>query len=189
MTAFRIAIFTLLSLFKLTTLAAQVDGFSLEVYGYRADESTERARRFFSGLEGVEAARFFNASVAEVGKRMSDLTNYITAKCDVPLLPKSVERRTAPPIMHNQNRDRYYARYLSPLIGVFYANDLIAVVVGHEWYGREFWYDLVAQPPAQVGLYIHTLAGEHQITDPELHADFQKLFDVRSSAVKPSMWK
>ena len=150
--------------------------FTFEVYGYASDESTQNAAEFFRDLDGIQEVNVYDATELEIGKRYQDLTNFITVRCDVPLLPKSVERRTAPPFVHNQNRDRYYAQYMTPLVGMFYSGELVAVVLGWAWYGPEYWIDLVADSPSWSGLLIHTLAGEHHIENRELIHEFALLF-------------
>ncbi len=167
----------LFAAFAMLFATPNATGFSFEVYGYAVDTSTQNAKKLFSRLQAVEAVHFYDASQRKIGKLYQDLTNFVTARCDVPLLPKSIERRTAPPFIHNQNRDRYYVQYLTPLVGIFYAEELVAVVVGQEWYGDDFWYDLVSEPPDWSGLLIYTLAGEHHIDDIDLIHQYQVLFE------------
>jgi len=39
------------------------------------------------------------------------------------------------------------------------------------------------------GIYIYTLAGEHHITDFELMADFNNLFEDRLENADPAIWR
>ena len=136
-----------------------------------------------------DRAYFYEASGRESGRQYSDLYNFITARCDVPLLPDSVERRSAPPHFHNQNRDRYYAEYLSPIIGVFYSNRLKAVIVGYSWHGTEFWNDFAELTPDWDGLRIVTLAGNFTVSDPDLINEFEQLFIRGEKNLARSRWQ
>ena len=149
--------------------------YSFHVYGFGSDETSPEALQAMSVVPGSETV-FFELSSKPTGQRYSRIYNFITARCDIPLLLSSVERRTAPPLVHMHNRDKYYKDFLQPLTGVFHRRRLVAVVVGSRWYGEGFWDRLAAEAPAWEHLHVFALSGRHEVTDKALAKELEDLF-------------
>jgi len=137
----------------------------LEVYGFGADAAVQevlaQARQSAAGAE----VQLRDLSERGNGERFTQLIGVVNVEADIPLLPNSVERRTAPPYIHYSNQNRYYSEYLSSLTVVTRGRSLLALVLGASWYGEEFWHELLRDPTLGSGVALYLPSGTYRLTD------------------------
>lgn len=144
---------------------ARPAGLRLEVYGFGADAVVQEVLAQARQSAGGADVQLRDLSERGNGERFTQLIGIINVDADIPLLPNSVERRTAPPYVHYSNQNRYYSEYLSSLTAVTRGRSLLALVLGASWYGEEFWHDLLQDPTLGSGVALYLPSGTYRLTD------------------------
>ncbi len=149
--------------------------YEVRVLGYASDTPVQELLTDLERLGPEADLVFSDLAEGTAGQRFSRLLAVINTGADIPLLPDSVERRTAPPYIHFHNQNRYYSQYLSSVTGVFHRERLVAVAVGGQWYGEGFWEGFLAEehPVGEVRVFVPS--GTYTITDEALMTEMARL--------------
>lgn len=146
----------------------------LDVYGFAADAAVQEVLTQAQGDLGAEVT-LKDLAVRENGECFSQMLQVINLEGDIPFLPNSVERRTAPPYVHYNNQNRYYSEYLSSLTVVTRGDTLVAIVLGATWYGEGFWDTLPVDADTSFGITVYLPSGIYQVTDQSVIDDLTVL--------------
>jgi len=146
------------------------------VFGFLSDSSSVETRRILSELPCRKTIIFFELTQRRHGERYIEIYNSLESKCKIQILPPDVERRLWPPLIHHHNIMEYYQDYLSPLIGVFYEDKLVVIIVGPKWFNQSFWGRLVADASTWHHLHIFAPSGEYIIENDAPREELQELF-------------
>lgn len=148
----------------------------LRVYGYASDAPVTELLAELAGLGAAVHVELHDLASPPNADRFSRLLAVINLEADIPFLPDSVERRTAPPYIHYHNQNRYYAQYESSLTGVFLGENLAAVVMGGKWFGDGFWQELVGSLREGAALRVVVPSGTYVVTDRAIVLELDALF-------------
>lgn len=156
--------------------------YEAQVFGFANDAPVQQILAELEQAGGNARIVFNDLAQHENGERFTRLLTIINIEANIPFLPNSVERRDVPPYTHFHNQNRYYGDYLSSLVGVFHGARLVAVVMGGQWYGPEFWGKLFAAGDPPDGARIFVPSGTYELTDENIITELSLLFRRSAAA-------
>jgi len=159
-----------------SSVSSVTSEYTFFVFGFLSDPSSIETRRILSELPCRKSIVFLELTQRKHGERYIEIYNSLESKCKIQILPPDVERRLWPPLIHHHNIMEYYQDYLSPLIGVFYEDKLVAILVGPKWFNQSFWGRLVTDASTWHYLRIFVPSGEYIIDNDVLREELQELF-------------
>jgi len=150
--------------------------YTFYIFGFFSDSSSTETRQILSELPGTKTIVFYELNQRRHGERYTEIFNDLETKCNLQILPRDVEKRLFPPIIHFHNIMEYYKDYLLPLIGVFYEDRLVAIIVSQRWFNENFWEKLAVDAPTWRYLHIFVPSGEYVVENRTLAEELQELF-------------
>lgn len=170
-----VVVLALVALVAAALLRRRPAAYVLWLYGFADEPSVQQILVDLDEAGFGQQVVLADLAVRENGERFASLMTAINVKADIALLPESVERRTAPPYLHTQNRDRYYSDYIASIVGVFRGDRLVAVVVGATWQSDGFWREVLAETSSRSVVRVFTASGDHEVSEPTLVAEIARL--------------
>lgn len=150
--------------------------YTFYVFGFSSDPSSAETRRILSELPCRKTIVFYELAQRRHGERYTEIYNSLESKCKIQILPPDVERRPWPPLIHHHNIMEYYKDYLLPLIGVFYGDRLVAIIVSQKWFNESFWGKMAMDAPTWRYLHIFVPSGEYLVENDAVTEELQELF-------------
>jgi hypothetical protein len=152
----------------------------LHVYGFADDPAVQGLLSTVRQEAPGATVAFHDLSEGDNGGRFSRALAIVNTEANIPILPESVERRTAPPYIHYHNEYRYYGEYTGSLVGTYCGGSLVALVIGGSWYENGFWRQLLGISGQSGGVHVFAPSGAYELSDKKLIAELSLVLGENS---------